>query len=67
MPEAAATTRRFDEPDELRKFPLGRLELVQLGGMTIGRAAHRSVGLSRVHFLAWPTSNSTPCCCAITP
>lgn len=27
MPEAAATSRRFDEPDELRKFPLGRLEL----------------------------------------
>ncbi len=40
MPEAAATTRRFDEPDELRKFPLGRFELVQIGGMTVGRAEY---------------------------
>jgi len=40
MPEAAATTRRFDEPDELRESPLGRFELVQIGGMTFGRAEY---------------------------
>ncbi len=40
MPESAATTRRFDEPDELREFPLGRFELVQIGGMTVGRAEY---------------------------
>jgi len=33
-------TRRFDEPDERRDFPLGRFELVQIGGMTVGRAEY---------------------------
>jgi len=32
--------RRFDSPDEVRHFPKGRLELVTLGGMTIGRATY---------------------------
>jgi mannose-6-phosphate isomerase-like protein (cupin superfamily) len=32
--------RRFDEPDEVREFPLGRFELVRVGGMTIGRATY---------------------------
>jgi len=40
MPEPAAITRRFDDPDELREFPLGRFELVQIGGMTVGRAEY---------------------------
>ena len=40
MPETAAIIRRFDEPDELREFPLGRFELVQIGGMTVGRAEY---------------------------
>ncbi|MEO7296437.1 MAG: cupin, partial [Candidatus Limnocylindria bacterium] len=40
MPEAAAIIRRFDEPDERRDFPLGRFELVQIGGMTVGRAEY---------------------------
>jgi hypothetical protein len=40
MPESAAIVRRFNEPDELREFPLGRFELVQIGGMTIGRAEY---------------------------
>ena len=40
MPEAAAITRRFNEPDELREFPLGRFELIQIGGMTVGRAEY---------------------------
>ncbi len=32
--------RRFDQPDEVREFPLGRFELVGVGGMTIGRATY---------------------------
>jgi hypothetical protein len=40
MPESAAIVRRFNDPDELREFPLGRFELVQIGGMTIGRAEY---------------------------
>ena len=32
------TLRRFDTPDELREMPLGRYEIVRLGGVTIGRA-----------------------------
>ncbi len=38
MPESVATTRRFNEPDELREFRLGRFGLIQIGGMTLGRA-----------------------------
>ena len=40
MPESAAITRRFNDPDELREFPLGRFELIQIGGMTVGRAEY---------------------------
>ena len=40
MPESAAIVRRFDEPDERRDFPLGHFELVQIGGMTVGRAEY---------------------------
>jgi hypothetical protein len=32
--------RRFDEPDETRHFEKGRLDLVTIGGLTIGRAAY---------------------------
>ena len=32
--------RRFEQPDEVREFPLGRFELVEIGGMTIGRATY---------------------------
>jgi hypothetical protein len=30
--------KHFDQPDEVREFPKGRLELVKIGGATIGRA-----------------------------
>jgi quercetin dioxygenase-like cupin family protein len=33
--------KRFEQPDEVREFPLGRFELVHLGGMTIGRATYQ--------------------------
>ncbi len=32
--------RRFERPDEVRKFTRGRFELVEIGGMTIGRATY---------------------------
>jgi quercetin dioxygenase-like cupin family protein len=32
--------KRFENPDETRTFEKGKFELVQLGGMTIGRATY---------------------------
>ena len=34
--------KRFENPDETRVFEKGKFELVQLGGMTIGRAYLRT-------------------------
>lgn len=33
-----AEVKSFAKPDEVREFPLGRLELVTVGGSTVGRA-----------------------------
>jgi quercetin dioxygenase-like cupin family protein len=32
--------RRFETPDETRVFEKGRLELIHIGGMTVGRATY---------------------------
>jgi quercetin dioxygenase-like cupin family protein len=32
--------KRFDNPDEVRRFEKGKFELVRVGGMTIGRATY---------------------------
>src|SRR5207247_7103144 len=32
--------KRFETPDEVREFPKSRLEIVRLGGLTIGRATY---------------------------
>ena len=32
--------RRFEEPDEVREFEKGRLEIVHIGGLTVGRATY---------------------------
>ena len=32
-----AELKNFGTPDEVREFPLGRLELVEIGGATVGR------------------------------
>ena len=32
--------KRFENPEEVRTFPKGKFELVNLGGMTIGRASY---------------------------
>jgi hypothetical protein len=34
----AAEMKSFGEPDEVRLFPKGKLELIRIGGATIGRA-----------------------------
>ena len=41
--------KRFDRPDEIREFELGRFELVTLGGMTIGRATYQPGWKCSVH------------------
>jgi quercetin dioxygenase-like cupin family protein len=33
--------KRFESPDEVRVFEKGRLEIVAVGGMTIGRATYQ--------------------------
>ncbi len=33
--------KRFESPDEVREFELGRFELVHMGKMTIGRATYQ--------------------------
>jgi len=33
--------KRFETPDETREFTKGRLELVRIGGLTIGRATYQ--------------------------
>ncbi len=38
---AAMVLKRFEQPDEVREMPLGRFEVVHLGGMTIGRATYQ--------------------------
>jgi hypothetical protein len=37
----ATIVRKFDEPDEVREFPLGKFEIVNIGGMTLGRATYQ--------------------------
>ena len=32
--------KNFSEPDEVRGFPKGRLELLKIGGATVGRATY---------------------------
>ena len=33
-----AELKHFGKPDEIREFPKGRLELIKIGGATVGRA-----------------------------
>jgi hypothetical protein len=37
---AEVTQQRFETPDEVRVFEKGRLEIVRIGGVTIGRALY---------------------------
>ena len=33
--------KRFEQPDEVREFLLGKFEVVRIGGMTVGRATYQ--------------------------
>jgi quercetin dioxygenase-like cupin family protein len=33
--------RRFEQPDEVRDMPLGRFEIVRIGGLSVGRATYQ--------------------------
>jgi quercetin dioxygenase-like cupin family protein len=39
-PSTEVILKRFDNPDETRRFEKGKFEVVQIGGMTIGRATY---------------------------
>jgi hypothetical protein len=70
MPEPAPSShriRRFDAPDERRDFELGGLDLVLVGGLSLGRARYEpgwkcpsmSAGRSASGRARWPTSGSS--------
>ncbi len=40
MSEPMVTLRRFEAPDTLREFEKGHLEVVEIAGMTVGRATY---------------------------
>ncbi len=41
MMDVEVVLKRFDTPDEVREMPLGRFEVVRIGGLTIGRATYQ--------------------------
>jgi hypothetical protein len=45
----ATILRRFESPDEIRRFELGRFEVATIGGMTIGRATYEPGWIWSVH------------------
>ena len=52
--------KRFEQPDEIREFELGKFELVTLGGMTIGRATYQPGWKWSVHVGAATGATSCP-------
>jgi len=36
--QTESEAKTFNKPDEVREFPLGRLEIITIGGVTVGRA-----------------------------
>jgi hypothetical protein len=51
--------KRFETPDEVRLFEKGRLEVVRIGAMTIGRASYEPGWKWSVH--VGPTVGATRC------
>ena len=41
MTDVDVILKRFEQPDEVREFPLGKFEIVHIGGMTMGRATYQ--------------------------
>jgi hypothetical protein len=53
------TLKRFEAPDEVRVFEKGRLELVRVGSMTLGRATYEPGWKWSLH--VGPTVGTTRC------
>lgn len=51
--------KRFEAPDEVREFELGRFELVRIGGVTLGRATYQPGWKWSLH--VGPTVGATRC------
>ena len=51
--------KRFDTPDEVRLFEKGRLEIVRIGGITLGRATYQPGWKWSVH--VGPTVDAARC------
>jgi quercetin dioxygenase-like cupin family protein len=51
--------KRFEQPDEVREFDKGRLEIVRVGGLTIGRATYEPGWRWSEH--VGPQTGSTRC------
>jgi hypothetical protein len=51
--------KRFDAPDEVRVFEKGRLEIVRIGAMTVGRASYEPGWKWSSH--VGPTVGATRC------
>jgi quercetin dioxygenase-like cupin family protein len=51
--------KRFESPDEVRSFEKGRLDIVRLGGMVIGRASYEPGWKWSLH--VGPLTGATRC------
>ena len=51
--------KRFEAPDEVREMPLGRFEIVRLGGLALGRATYQPGWRWSLH--VGPTVGATRC------
>ena len=47
--------KSFAQPDEIRTFEKGKLELITLGGVTFGRATFSRTGSGQPRSNPWPT------------
>jgi hypothetical protein len=57
--DVAVILKRFENPDEVRVFEKGRFEIVNVGGMTIGRATYQPGWKWSEH--VGPTTGATHC------
>jgi len=51
--------KRFEHPDEVRMFEKGRLEIIRIGGITLGRATYQPGWKWSVH--VGPTVDAARC------
>jgi len=51
--------KRFDNPDEVRLFEKGRLDIIRIGGITLGRATYQPGWKWSVH--VGPTVDAARC------